>query len=348
MFFCLISLPNYSLPPTTTYTSIGTSGDWKVTSKWDIGTSPSFNQTNGSDVIIIDNNHKITLTDVLSVKSGTVITITANDTLEINGNVTFANGSIINVDTNGVLIINGNITNNNNSNTITINGTIEINGNFDGGVGSEIVGSGDMSITGTVTTSGSGSVFGSTSNCSIPGSCSSTASSPLPINLISFDANLIKNDVWINWKTQTEINNDYFTIERSQDINSWESVKELPGAGNSSTNKSYATIDQNPLTGISYYRLKQTDFNGDYSYSDIRTVTLNSKSEINIYPNPVRDNLIISNLCNECLVNIYSATGQLVYSGNNNSINATDWNKGIYEVIIINGEGIIYLSRIVK
>jgi hypothetical protein len=177
---------------------------------------------------------------------------------------------------------------------------------------------------------------------------STTNANPLPIELYSFDAKPNKNVVELDWITETEINNDYFTVERSADGFNWIKINTTKGAGNSNYKINYKAIDQNPLTGISYYRLKQTDFNGDYSYSNIRTVTLNSKSEINIYPNPVRDNLIISNLCNECLVNIYSATGQLVYSGNRNSINATDWNKGIYEVIIINGEGVIYSSRIVK
>lgn len=156
IIFLTESLIVYAGGPTT-YNSQSTSGNWKTNAKWDQGSWPSNNQTNGSDVINITNDHKITLTDALYVKSGTIINITANDTLEIIGNVTFANGSEVNVNTGGVLKIVGNVTNNNNSNTITIDGLIEVTGDFTGGNGSEINGSGSMDITGTVTTDGSSS-----------------------------------------------------------------------------------------------------------------------------------------------------------------------------------------------
>ena len=89
-------------PGPTVYNSQSTSGDWKTNAKWDQGSWPPNNQTDGNHEINITNDHKITLTDVLYVKSGTVLTITANDTLEVIGNVTFANGSEVNVEANGV------------------------------------------------------------------------------------------------------------------------------------------------------------------------------------------------------------------------------------------------------
>lgn len=177
---------------------------------------------------------------------------------------------------------------------------------------------------------------------------STTNANPLPIKLLSFNAKLIKGNVWIDWKTETEINNDYFTIERSSDLNSWESIKEIRGAGNSNTILSYASVDQTPLNGVSFYRLKQTDFNGGYSYSDIQTITLNTGADITIYPNPVRDNLTISNLCKECVVNIYTSSGQLIYSGNEQKINTNDWIKGLYNIVITEDNGTIHSQRIVK
>ncbi|TXB63857.1 T9SS type A sorting domain-containing protein, partial [Vicingus serpentipes] len=172
---------------------------------------------------------------------------------------------------------------------------------------------------------------------------------PLPIELLSFDATIKKSgEVTLNWISASEINNDYYTVERSADASSWIELERIKGAGNSSSQINYEVSDSNPLSGISYYRLKQTDYNGDYSYSDVQVVTLNSEVKIAVYPNPVRENLFISNLCEECIVNIYSSTGQLVFSGNTNSINASNWKKGIYEVIIINVEGVKYSSRIIK
>lgn len=99
--------------------------------------------------------------------------------------------------------------------------------------------------------------------------------SPLPIELIQFDAQLNpKNQVDLLWITATEINNDYFTVERSIDANNFEPVKELDGAGNSTQLIYYQTKDEHPYKGLSYYRLKQTDFDGNYTYSQIISIMI--------------------------------------------------------------------------
>lgn len=115
------------------------------------------------------------------------------------------------------------------------------------------------------------------------------AENPLPIELISFKANANKNKVDLEWQTASEINNDYFTVERNKDGISWEEVLRADGAGNSNQTLSYYETDFYPFEGISYYRLKQTDFNGNYEYSDIVPVKFENinNSTINIYPNPV-------------------------------------------------------------
>ena len=116
---------------------------------------------------------------------------------------------------------------------------------------------------------------------------------PLPIELVMFEAAIInKNRVEINWKTATEINNDFFTIEKSQDARNWVFVDEIIGAGNSNTVNKYHGIDESPYQGTSYYRLKQTDFDGKHSYSD-PVVVHNNGNEIIIYPNPVKDQLMV-------------------------------------------------------
>jgi len=174
-----------------------------------------------------------------------------------------------------------------------------------------------------------------------------TGPNPLPIDLVSFNAEKNDNHVDLSWVTESEVNNDYFTIERSANGFNWEELKKTKGAGNSNTLLEYKDIDLSPLSGISYYRLKQTDFDGKYSYSDIQKVAFNDY-DIAVYPNPVKNNLTVSNLCADCIVKVYSSTGQLVYLGSSNKINATNWNKGIYEVIILNDEGVIHTSRIIK
>lgn len=112
----------------------------------------------------------------------------------------------------------------------------------------------------------------------------------LPIELLHFDAHLTdEGTVMIDWATAIEINNDYFTIERSSDGKTFEGIQEIKGAGNSTVTKNYQTEDLSPLTGISYYRLKQTDTDGKFEHSEsaaIRNIPAET-ANFNLYPNPV-------------------------------------------------------------
>lgn len=116
----------------------------------------------------------------------------------------------------------------------------------------------------------------------------SSLAAPLPIELLSFNASLNGDKVDLKWVTATEINNDYFTVEKSRDGQNFVEVLNMDGAGNSTTKIEYVNYDLNPYNGISYYRLKQTDFNGQYSYSNIVSVKYNLEGNptISIYPNP--------------------------------------------------------------
>lgn len=115
-------------------------------------------------------------------------------------------------------------------------------------------------------------------------------SSPLPIELLSFNAELRENQVDINWTTATEINNNYFIIERSADGVTFEPIKKVKAAGNSTSVIHYKEIDYNPLTEISYYRLKQIDYNDTYTYSKIIAVNNHQNIElIRVFPNPTED-----------------------------------------------------------
>ncbi len=119
-----------------------------------------------------------------------------------------------------------------------------------------------------------------------------STNSPLPIELLYFNAKLKNNQVYLNWATASETNNDFFTIERSTDINSWEAIATINGQGNSTEVNHYSVIDKNPLSGTSYYRLKQTDYDGKYSYSQTRVIQ-NENVSLRAYPNPVHDALNI-------------------------------------------------------
>lgn len=114
----------------------------------------------------------------------------------------------------------------------------------------------------------------------------------LPIELISFDAELRDGRVELRWATASEINNDYFTIERSTDGRSFQPIKKVRGSGNSTTRIDYQATDDGPLPGYSYYRLRQTDYDGTYTFSEIKTVK-NGKARTafdvkTISPNPFK------------------------------------------------------------
>ena len=98
------------------------------------------------------------------------------------------------------------------------------------------------------------------------------AANPLPIELATFTTTPLDNLVEIRWTTLSEINNAYFTVERSVNGLNWEEVKIVNSYGNSTTTQHYQTKDESPLDGLTYYRLKQTDFDGSYSYSGIVVV----------------------------------------------------------------------------
>lgn len=108
----------------------------------------------------------------------------------------------------------------------------------------------------------------------------------LPIELISFTDASDKEHVVLKWSTATETNNDYFTVQRSRDGVSFEEVLRVRGAGNSVVTLNYMTTDIHPFSGESFYRLKQTDFNGTFKYSNITTVDMKDRFYSRIYPNP--------------------------------------------------------------
>ncbi len=165
----------------------------------------------------------------------------------------------------------------------------------------------------------------------------------LPIVLGKFTANPTKKKtVKLKWETLAEINNDYFTIERSKDAKNWETIKILKAVGNSASTNFYNTIDNNPYNGVSYYRLKQTDFDGKYKYLGIKSVNININTinnKIKIYPNPSNGKITIEGNPEELeTINIYNVigenlTGLVTISKNSNKkivIDLSNLSNGMY------------------
>ncbi|MDF1676101.1 MAG: T9SS type A sorting domain-containing protein [Vicingaceae bacterium] len=186
---------------------------------------------------------------------------------------------------------------------------------------------------------------------------------PLPINLVYFDALVIEKTVLLTWVTASEINNDYFTIERSVDTKIWETVLIINGAGNSSQIIEYTETDFNPISGISYYRIKQTDFDGRFEYFNIVPVKYNTsieEDEINIFPNPANQGGNISinhnfNSTDKVLVVLRDLQGKEFYSKVHIKINKDELigvpidyeiPKGIY-FIVATSENKIHSKKLI-
>lgn len=166
---------------------------------------------------------------------------------------------------------------------------------------------------------------------------------PLPIELLYFNAkNIDDRYVKLEWQTATENNNDFFTIERSEDGINWTSVRTINGAGYSNSSLDYESFDYQPSTGSSYYRLKQTDYDGRYSYSQIKRIRMNLKTDnILIWPNPSDGIVTIQQTkLNTSDLKIYNALGQeltkriIVLSKTENQItlDLRKFNSGVYYI----------------
>jgi hypothetical protein len=109
---------------------------------------------------------------------------------------------------------------------------------------------------------------------------------PLPIELVNFNAKYSSGKVYLDWTTATEINNDYFLIQRSSDNIAYVNINNVDGSGNSSQTHFYNAVDSKPLNGINYYRLCQVDYDGTKTYSYPRAIRTNGKYDVVVFPNP--------------------------------------------------------------
>ncbi len=183
--------------------------------------------------------------------------------------------------------------------------------------------------------------------------CSSNP--PLPIELISFNASCNNQNVDLKWSTSSETNNDYFSIEHCSDAINWEVAGIVDGMGISNILVNYSFTDINPHDNDSYYRLKQTDFDGNFKYYSLISLencggTLNA---VNIYPNPT--NGVFSLLLEESKsevqsISIYNTLGMNIYHSFNYQpiIDLSNQKNGIYFLHVNLPSGTIIKKLIIK
>ncbi len=139
----------------------------------------------------------------------------------------------------------------------------------------------------------------------------------LPIELLDFNAKKNNEIVNIDWKTATETNNNFFTVERATDYEGFRAIATVNGSGTSTMMHSYTTIDESPFLGNNYYRLRQTDFNGNSSVGGIIAVSMTELSEsFSVEIKKCETGLCFSTIGwnSEIGMKVYDITGRLLYT----------------------------------
>ena len=170
---------------------------------------------------------------------------------------------------------------------------------------------------------------------------------PLPIELLYFDGEIVAEDNLLTWATVSEQNNDYFTLERSRNGLNFEVLGIIAGAGTSTNTLHYNQFDYDPFDGTSYYRLKQTDFDGQYMYSQIIALNRGIQQAVlsDLFPNPANNSVNFElNTPKSGTVNVdmFDNTGRLIatqiyeaHAGSNNfNIDISQFARGVYSTVI--------------
>lgn len=299
----------------------GTNGIWDDATTWIGGNVPA-----DGDTAVISALHVV---DV-DCNCGTYV----NFRIEVYGTLDFLNGKKLTMDASSEVQIyaGGLLTGGNGGSKIIIGGV----GKWDGSEG-DVTG---PAYTNTITTGFTQGI--------------------LPIELLNFNAEVTEeNSIRIHWSTAQEINNDFFTIERSYTGSNFREFVEIPGAGNSREELSYEIYDNEPLEGDVFYRLKQTDYDGNYEYFSIVGVSFESNHiktagcrTLSVFPNPcigecqVKLSNCEEDIRNDFKIEILDVFGRIITSEMPHkqadgsltySINTTnDFSPGIY---IVNGFG---------
>ena len=261
--------------------SLTASTNWTVASSWSCGHVPT-----GSDNIYIPNGFTVTITTSIDLSAGSLTSMVIAGNLFFSGNT-----STLLLPTTATI-------------TLTSTGTIttDVHNN-----------SQKLKIgTNTVWSGNSGTITGPTT--------ATSSSTPLPIELLEFTGTCITNGVQLNWITATEINNDYFLIEKSNDGYDWAQIAKIKGLVNSYATTKYIHIDYTSQNNLTYYRMSQVDLSGIktvFKAIDVYCSDKDIKDQILLYPNPSSTELnivlSINKLATNTNITLVNNAGQLIF-----------------------------------
>lgn len=367
----LICLFNHSFGQTSS-----TEGDWEIDTNWTGGFAPPTDLNNEAVVIeaglpitrngdiryntnsngsITINDSFVLIGDLIWSANSSNASLIVNDTMIVTGNIILEMNAGSNIDVsisaNAVLIVqqdfqvaNGAL----NGVDVSSNGTLIVGGDFDLGSGSNISNDGNIYAG---STSGSGNVNGSGGGVGTlddllddnPDLCSATdiCSATLPVSLMDFSASVFGDNIELKWSTASELNNDFFSIERSFDGTSFTELARISGSGTINEIRNYSLMTSS-FTKAIFYRLSQTDFDGSHELLKTIYLQVNPFSHDLVYPNPIHqgESIQLRNISTIKDWSIYSLIGQVVHSGSQDVIRTSHLSKGIYILKVNSIEGI--------
>lgn len=184
---------------------------------------------------------------------------------------------------------------------------------------------------GTITTTASVSSFS-------PFTIATTSAvNPLPVELVFFKAKVSDRTVMLSWQTASELNNHYFSIERSSNGMDFSEVGKVEGQGSTNVRSDYQWHDERPIKGLAYYRLKQFDLDETFSYSSVIAINFNNTDDnFRIWPNPSYGGFV--KLSETSSIKVFDSLGRLILADEHTlEFNTENWPAGIY--IIKNQRG---------
>lgn len=270
---------------------------------------------------------------VYTIRAGDSVTVnvastSAIDTIYIYGKLNFNSGRKIDMAGGGIIIVKngGKITGGNGGSKFTFVGGTDIYGAFN--------------VTGPVYATGS------TSGAFISGP-------PLPVEWLDFKASIKNKNVELNWSTVSEKNNSHFEIENSTNGLDWQNIATIKASNNPLQINNYSYSHPMPHTGINYYRIKQVDINGTFSYSSLAYVRYDEIIKLSIYPNPASEfvNVQIEDIEQIASVSLTTITGQIVADiiepKSNIQIETRNFPKGVYTLRITDINGQVSMIKVV-
>lgn len=310
--------------------------------------------------------------DALTMNGGGALTLTGNTQMNVRGSVTnnewYVNNSdvvvtgdfdnagaeILEVSNNGTFVVQGDFNNTGSGNVSADDGAVvTVDGDYDNsGGGSTDVSGGTLVVgggySGDTPTGDAGDCDGGA------GGCCGAGCDALPVELLSFEAKNENNLVQLDWETATELNNDFFSLERSFDGKSFHVFANINGSGTVNEISSYHLVDnliwQSANVNKVYYRLSQTDFDGTHKKLKIVMVqVLLKESKVSIYPNPVTEGkgLHIMGVTSHAGWRVYSLAGELLAQESfkeDLNISVDFLIKGSY-LLLVNDQGVVSTLR---